>query len=128
MTSTKDFPTADVLSTITGRLMGDIDGVYKVLEWMAGHPVWTHQLPRIGREAQPVLTNRQPELQRAIDEAEQVNPDNYREWLARWENRYGPTIAVPKFSADDHDPIDPMLELAEKVSPDRIVVVGKGRP
>jgi len=124
MSETKDFPTADVLSTITGRLMSeDIGGVYRVLEWMCGHAVWTHQLPRIGREARPVLVNRQPALQKAIDEAEAVTPENWREWLARWEQRYGQTIAVPKFHADDHDPIDPLSELAEKVGPDKIVVV-----
>lgn len=41
---TKEFPTADVLSTITGMLMGKIQGVYEVLNWMTGESVYTHQM------------------------------------------------------------------------------------
>lgn len=79
MTETKAFPTADVLSTITGRLMGEIGGVYEVLNWMTGESVFTHQIPRISREAVPVVLTLHPELRTAIDEAEQVNTENWRE-------------------------------------------------
>ena len=120
---TKEFPTRDVLSTITGRLMGDIGGVYEVLNWMTGESVYTHQLPRISREAAPVLVAAHPTLQQAVDEAEQVNQENYLTWRQMWEDRYGPTISVPKFTADTHERIDPMSELAEKVHPDKIVPV-----
>ena len=120
---TKDFPIHAVLSTVTGRLMGDIGGVYEVLSWMTGESVFTHQLPRISREAQPVIVAAHPSLQQAIDEAEQVNRDNSLEWLATWTQRYGETLAVPKFNHTQHERIDPMSELAEKVPPDRIVVV-----
>ena len=120
---TKEFATRDVLSTITGRLMGDIGGVYEVLNWMTGESVFTHQLPRIGREAVPVVVAAHPSLQQAIDEAEQVTPENYKEWLQTWEDRYGPTIAVPKFNGDTHENIDPISELAEKVHPDKIMPV-----
>jgi hypothetical protein len=123
MSETKAFPTADVLSTITGRLMGDIGGVYRVLEYMAGHPVWTHQIPRVSREAQPVVIGAHPTLAQACEEAKQVTPDNYKVWLATWLDRYGPEIAVPRMTADDHENTDPLSELAEKVHPDRIVVV-----
>jgi hypothetical protein len=119
----KEFATRDVLSTITGRLMGGIGGVYEVLNWMTGESVFTHQLPRIGREARPVVVAAHPQLAQAIEEAAQVNPDNYRTWLQTWEDRYGPTIAVPKFTADTHERIDPMSELAEKVHPDNIIRV-----
>ena len=117
----KNFPTVDVLSTITGRLMGDIGGVYQVLNWMTGESVFTHQLPRIGREATPVLVAAHPQLQLAVDEAEQVTPENYKQWRQTWEDRYGPAIAVPKFGADTHERIDPLSELAEKVHPDKII-------
>jgi hypothetical protein len=120
---TKEFATRDVLSTITGRLMGDIGGVYEVLNWMTGESVFTHQLPRIGREATPVVVAAHPALQQAIDEAEQVNQENYAAWRQTWEDRYGPTISVPKFSAATHESIDPMSELAEKVHPDKIIPV-----
>jgi hypothetical protein len=121
--TTQEFPTRDVLSTITGMLMGDIGGVYQVLNWMTGESVFTHQIPRISREAVPVMLKMHPTLQQAIDEAEQVTPENFATWRDTWENRYGPTIAVPKFGADTHERIDPISELAEKVHPDKIATI-----
>lgn len=120
---TKEFATRDVLSTVTGRLMGDIGGVYQVLNWMTGESVFTHQIPRISREAIPVVLTAHPTLQQAIDESEQVTQENYATWRDTWEDRYGPTIAVPKFNDDTHEAIDPMSELAEMVHPDKIVAV-----
>ncbi len=52
-----------------------------------------------------------------------MNGENYKEWLRTWEDRYGPTIAVPKFCVDTHERIDPMSELSEMVHPDKIIVV-----
>jgi hypothetical protein len=120
--ATKEFHTADVLSTITGMLMGEIGGVYAVLNWMTGEDVFTHQIPRISREAVPVIVAAHPQLQQAIDEAEQVTPENYKEWRQTWEDRYGPIIAVPKFTSATHERIDPMSELSEKIHPDKIIV------
>lgn len=121
---TKTFATVDVLSTITGRLIGDIGGVYQVLNWMTGESVFTHQLPRISSEARPVILAMHPQLGLAVEEAGQVTPENYKQWLATWEDRYGPEIAVPKFTADTHERIDPLSELSEKVHPDKIIAVG----
>lgn len=123
MNTTEDFPTEDVLSTITGHLMGKIDGVYLVLNWMTGESVYTHQLPRISREAQPVILKLHPQLADAIREAEQVTPTNWQEWRDKWIARYGTTLAVPKLDENTHERIDPLSELAEMVPPGRIVVV-----
>jgi hypothetical protein len=122
---TKDFPTLDVLSTVTGRLMAEsgIGGVYEVLNFMTGESVFTHQIPRIGREATKVMVARQPALAQAVEEADQVNPENWREWAATWLDRYGPTITVPRMNVDEHESIDPLSELAEKVPPERRIVI-----
>lgn len=123
MTQTKEFPTRDVLSTITGVLICDIGGVYEVLNWMTGESVYTHQIPRISREAQPVILALRPELKPTIAEAEQVTPDNYLEWRATWEERYGQTIAVPKLTIAEHERIDPVSELADMVPPEKLLVI-----
>jgi len=120
---TKEFATADVLSTITGVLVSNIGGVYEVLNWMTGESVFTHQLPRIAREATPVVIGAHPALQQAIGEAKEVNGENWEMWRDRWVDRYGPTISIPKFTADTHESIDPMSELAEKVHPDKIITM-----
>lgn len=120
---TKEFETHAVLSTLTGMLLGEIGCVYEVLNWMTGEDLFTHQLPRCAREAAPVILAMHPHLGTAVDEAEQITPENFREWRQRWEDRYGPMIAVPRLSADDHERIDPLSEIAEKMRPDQTIVI-----
>lgn len=122
MTDTKEFPTEAVISAITGRLICEIGGVYEVLQFMSGGPVWTRQLGRVGKEAWPVVTAMHPALDALVAETGKVNPDNWREWRDRWIERYGPTIAVPRMTEAQHERIDPLSELAERVHPDRIIV------
>lgn len=120
---TKLFSTHDVMSVVTGRLMGGIGGVYEVLNWMTGESLFTHQLPRVGREAVPVILAMHPHLASAIEDAEQVTPENFQDWRDRWVDRFGPQIAVPTMNEDQHERIDAISELAEIVPPDRIIVV-----
>lgn len=123
--TTKAFPIGAVLSVVADVLVSEnhIAGVYEVLNWMTGESLYTHQLPRVGGEATPVIVAMHPELSAAIAEAEQVNGENWREWLAIWKARYGETITVPRLNIAEHERIDPLSELAEIVPPDRFVVV-----
>lgn len=123
--ATKEFPIGAVLSVVTGRLVSEnhMDGVYEVLNFMSGESLFTHQLPRVSQEAEPIILAMHPHLAEAKIEAEQVNGENWRDWLATWTARYGATIAVPQMTIAEHERIDPHSELAEKVPSDRIVVV-----
>ena len=121
--TTKEFPTATVLTIVTGRLLCKMDAVYEILNWMTGENLFTHQLPRVGEEAKPVILAMHPHLKSAVDEADQVTGENYRAWLTTWEERFGPSIAVPKLNIAQHERIDPLSELAEKIPPERIIGV-----
>lgn len=121
----KAFPTADVLGIVTDRLLGDIGGIYKVLSWMSGEDVYTHQIPRICREAEPIILAMHPELAHAVQEAEQVTPENFRGWLTKWAARYGGTITVPRLTTEQHERIDPLSELCEMVPPDHVAAIAK---
>lgn len=126
-TTTRDFHIGDIVSAGAGILVSPrgMEGVYDICGFMAGEPVWTHQLPRVGREAAPVLLAQHPGLAETFAEAEQVNRDNWQQWLAVWVARHGETLPVAPMNRDQHESIDPVSELAEKVHPDRIIVVGK---
>lgn len=119
---TKEFRTEDVIGAITGVLLRDIGAIYEVLTFMSGESVYTHQLPRVGREALPVVLAAHPELEPVVDEVKQVDRTNYRTWVATWVERYGPTITVPLMNEDAHERIDPLSELAEMIHPDKIIV------
>lgn len=122
--TTKDFKTADVLSTITGVLVSEMGGIHEVLEWMTGgESIFTHQLPRISREAATCILSVHPELQAAVEESESITKDNWQEWRDKWLARYGDTISVPQFSGAEHRIVGPISELAEMMGPDRIAVV-----
>ena len=127
---TKNFHIGDVLSITTGILVSPrlIGGVYDILNWMTGENLYTHQLPRVSREAAPVLLKVFPQLADAQAEAEQVTADNHNDFLAKMVACYGETLPVPKMNVDQHESIDPISELVEKVHPDRIIVVKPTSP
>lgn len=121
--SDREFPTPVVMSAVSGFLLCDFSDVQEFCEFMAGEPVWTHQLPRVGREAQASFLRQHPDKQWAIDLCKTVNKDNYKAVADRLIDEIGPLLAMHPMSEDEHECIDPVSELAEKVHPDKIVVV-----
>lgn len=43
----KNFKTIDILSVTTGRLLGEMDGIYDVLSHLTGSIVMTHSIPNL---------------------------------------------------------------------------------
>lgn len=122
--TTKQFHLGDILSITTGKLLSKthMDGIYRIAQHLAGEPVWTHQLGRVMQESKPHLLRQFPALA-AID-ATGVTPDNHAAWLAQRVAEHGEWFDVAPMPPDAHQSIDPMSELAERVHPDRILVVG----
>ncbi len=112
--TTERFHLGAVLSMTTGKLLCPIDDLYRIAQHLAGEPVWTHQLPRVMRESQPHLLAQLPNLSAVTGDG--VTRENWKEWLAE-------QVAILGESADQHESIDPMSELVEKVHPDRIITV-----
>lgn len=124
MEDIKEFDLCDVISAGTGRLVSKngIGGVYEVLNYMTGESLFTHQLPRVSREAAPVLRNHHAWFAAVEAEAKNITPENWKQWLEKWENAYGSRVTAPKMTITEHERIDPISELAERVHPDKIVV------
>lgn len=120
----REFDISDVLTVTTGRLVSTrhVEGVYDILGYMSGEALFTHQLPRVLREAKPILLAQHPQL--AGVDATKVTPENVAEHVAGWRAEFGDTLPVSPMNEDQHERIDPVSELAEKVHPSRIVVVG----
>ncbi len=126
----RKFDLGDVLSVTTGRLLcpvtarrtHPIDGVYDILGYMTGESLMTHQLPRVCKEAAPVLLALYPSLA-AVNVHEFTDHSEVGLWLAEQRKIYGDSFAVPKFSADQHKYKDPISEIVEMVGPDRVIVV-----
>lgn len=120
MTDSRQFPIGAILTVTTGKLMCDIGQVYELLNFMTGDNLFTHQLPRVSKECAPVITRQHPHLADWIDD---VTGDNVWRRLADAERQFGKTLEIRPLAADEHEFIDPLSELAERVHPDKIVVV-----
>lgn len=120
----KDFHIGIILSITGEALMSPtvppISGVYEILNYMTGDNLYTHQLPRVCRECRPFLLKQHPQLAAWVDD---VTPENYSARLADAVEQFGLTLPVEPLAQGEHEVIDPVSELAEKVHPDKIVLV-----
>jgi hypothetical protein len=137
---TRDFALGDVLSVTTGRLVSarHMAGLRDILDWMSGEMPATHQIPRVLKEAAAVLGALYPHLTEAalkedLGELERLLAAAPRDpvrcqgvvdgWVAGLARTHGASLPVPRMDADQHERIDALSELAEKVPPDRIVTI-----
>lgn len=87
------FKTCDILSCSTGILMGKMDGVYKVAEFLVGAPVWTHQLVEIA----PVMRAFFAERFDNIPGRDAISEDTPWDFvLSECEDRVGKTFDIPE--------------------------------
>lgn len=125
----REFDLGDILTVTTGRLVSPrrMEGVHDILEYMAGGPVWTHQIGRVCKEAAPALLAQHPAL------AGVVVPDSFESdtavlaWVARQKARLGDALPVSPMTVAEHHRIDPISELVEMVHPSRILVAKVSR-
>ncbi len=117
------FATEDILSTTTGRLLGDIGGVYKVVSYLVGRSVYTLELLTYGERAAAAIKAAVPSVPVKAD-ASHVTPENFQQFRSDWMAKLGPTIDLPdslrECLADDRDPISTAEELVGK---DRVIVL-----
>lgn len=125
---TREFHVGDILSAITGTLLSPrlIEGMYDLLGYMTGEPLWTHQLPRASRECEPSLREQFPDLA-AIEPPDWSDvPDGelartVRAWLDGIVEQHGETRLVHPLAPTDHTSIDPLTEL-RMMRPDMPVI------
>lgn len=58
----KMFPLEQVLTVTTGKLLCHIDDAYKLLDYLTGDTLFTHQLPRARDFCGPLILAQYPEL------------------------------------------------------------------
>lgn len=120
---TRQFHIGDILSITGDKLVSPrlIAGVYDILNFMTGDSLYTHQLPRAMRECRPHLLKQHPQLS-GIDEST-VTEETWCAWLDVCIAEFGETLSVEPLPEHVHEFIDPISELAEKVHPDKIIVL-----
>ena len=113
------FSLGSILSVTTGYLLTDIAEIYDLLSYMTGTSVYTHQIPRVSEECRPAIFFQHPQL---IDlDASSITPENYRDCVASWADKYGAELPVAPFTG--YESRDPVEELVEMVGADRVSVI-----
>ncbi len=115
MVKTKIFHIGDVLSITTGRLVSQrhMAGVCDILSWMSEQSLMTHQLPGVGKKAEPVLAAIYPHLSKDalssdLDKLDRLLANTNRKtqersavlksWLDGLAARFGSEFTVPKLN------------------------------
>ena len=105
------FSTLTIVSVLTGKQLGRIDDVYKILDFMTADAVFTHQIPRAMRTCRPELQRQFPDLAQITPE--QITPENYIEVCRRITEQHGPEKDVSPLPPGVWQPKDPIEELLE---------------
>jgi hypothetical protein len=102
---TKSFDIRVLGSITSGILLLDGFGhVHEAIEWLAGHPVWTHELPDTSRAIAAKLIEQFPDLPAAEGDV-----GEYQECTARLLAKYPDKISLPKGNGErTRDPVTDM--------------------
>jgi hypothetical protein len=113
MNETRRFHLGDILSVTSGRFLSPdgIDGVYRILNWMTGESLFTHQLPRASRECEARLLAQHPDLAKIRIPEDLSGEGPCKAWLAGQVAQYGEYLEVAPLAPDDHTRIDPATEI-----------------
>ena len=118
---TKSFTLGQILSITTGRLMCDISGIYKILNFMTKDNLYTHQLGKAAEECKPYLLRQHPQLENIL--LKNVTRENWLKILGRLTDLYGEKLDVEPIPMDDHDKINPLQELEDMTGKNTVIIV-----
>lgn len=116
---TKDFPTAAILSISTGRLLSPFEMMHEAIEWVMGHPVWTHELgsEAMANRLKEAVLSQHPQLSEIdVD----LTKDNFKEWLKLQVAVFGDTL--PLIRGSEVRTENP-LESRQRLADDKPVIV-----
>ena len=123
---------SQLLTAATGRLLCPMEDVYRIYNFLTRDNLFTHQLPRAGREVEPWLFRWFPWLA-AVDtrplDALLAGGGDPQAACDAWVrsiidvNHLLETVHIEPIPQDDHDRIDPIDEAVAMVGKDKVIVV-----
>lgn len=117
---TKTFKIEEVLSAVKGTLLCDMGKVYEVLNFLTGDNLYTHQLPRAGKECRPHVYKQHPFLE-SIDVSD-IDRKNWQEKLTAIKSKHPNEITLIQIGDFAHK--DPIQEASEMLGgSDKIIII-----
>jgi hypothetical protein len=105
------FTTGEVISAGLGKLCCDMEGVYRIMNFLTGDSLFTHQLPRAFRACEAWVKEQHPWLNQLDDT--KCNRETWRSWLADAERRFGKEHELKPLPADQWMSVNPIQEAIE---------------
>ena len=122
----RNFPDNICLTVLSGIMLCDrFEDMHHCLTVLAGGPVWTHQMPRIGRAMRPQLAALWPDLA-AVDLSEVKDPETFAVWKAKHPELFERSRLVSPLPGNWL--ADPIAEGEQTMPGKEIVVVSEGKP
>jgi len=124
------FHLGDILSITTGYLVSPdhMDGVHRLLDFMTGESLFTHQLPRASDACKPALLAQFPELSTVEVPDAFTGREHVEEWLAQQVARLGGEVylRVQPLAGGTFEHKNALVELAEMAPGTPVLVVAVG--
>jgi len=115
------FDLGTVLTITTGVLLTEICNVYKILDYMTGDHLFTHQIPRVGRECEPIILEQYPQL--ASVNIENVTANNWKEFLDEQIAKFGNEFEIIPVGLFEHKHIDAIEELKTIIGESKTILL-----
>ena len=123
------FPLGEILTVTTEKLVArnGMSGVCKILNFVTGDDVYTHQIPRAMRTCKPHLLTQFPQFTQV--EVPHFEGDGESRkgavsgWLTEQEAEFGTTLSVRPIPAGAYEHVDPVEELQEMVGDRSVIAV-----
>ena len=120
------FHIGDVLSVTTGKLLsrGGIGACYKILNYMTGDELHTHQLPRAVHASGPAILEQYPQL--ANETGKGIDEQNIDAYLTAMEAKFGEMLELKPL--DNYEKKNPVQELMDMGHSAVVAVVTTDEP
>ena len=110
----RTFDLGSVLTVTTGRLFTEMDNVYDILNYLSNDNIFTHQIPRVMKTAQPYVLARYPQLEGVGQDVVINGWEDAKTFLDSQKAVLGDSFALspmPKEMCEHIDPIEEAIEM-----------------
>ena len=110
------FTTGEIISAGTGILCCKISDLYRIMNYLTGDDLYTHQLPRAFKTCEAWVRTQHPWLNDLNTDA--CTPNTWAAWLLEAINKYGEVfdlLPLPAGQWKSRDPIKEALEMKKRV-------------
>lgn len=110
----KRFTLGEIISVGAGKLCCEMGGLYRILNYLTGDQLYTHQLGRACRCCEPYIRAQFPWL--AEVDTSGCTPEIFPDWIAEQERHFGASHAVKPLPPGVWTSMEPMMELVEMIN------------